>query len=211
MTMRPVYYDFAPAAEDTNGFANDVTAASGQPFTLAATVSGDDLAHKVVITPSGSVTGNYTISGLDADGQTQSETLATDTVNAVTSVNYYSSLTSVLAPSGLGAGTVDIGWADEFCSQTIPVEVFVKEGPPNCQVTLTGTANFDIEDTLSDIRASYSPPPGQNDYTWLNDANFTAKSASLAVALAVIARAIRLVVNSYTTGATLQLAIVTPR
>lgn len=209
MTMRPVYYTFDLADEDTDGFADDVTAASGAAFTLITDETPDGLAHKVVITPSGSVTGNYTISGIDADGQAVSETLATDTINAVTSANFYASGLVVLAPSGLTSETVDIGWVDEVASQTIPLEIYLKEGPPFCQIALTGTAGFDIEDTLSDIRQS--PQVDQQSYTWLNDANFTNKSASLAAQLAVVARATRLVVNSYSSGAEFELAIVTPR
>jgi len=210
MTMRPAYYTLTPADEDTNGFANDVTAASGAAFTLITDETPDGLAHKVVITPSGSVTGSYTITGLDADGVSHSETLATNTTSAVTSVNTYASSLVVLAPAGLGAETVDIGWADEVTSQTIPLEIF-SVNPASIEATLTGTAGFDIEVTNSDIRASYSPPPSQSDYSWLNDANFTAKSASLIANIATPVRAIRAVINSYSSGAVLKLAIVTPR
>lgn len=211
MTMRPKYLEFVPGAEDTDGFANDVTAASGQPLTLAATESGDDLAHKVIITPSGAVTGDYTITGLDADGQAQSEVLATNGVTAVTSEKYYLGLVSVLAPSGLGANTVDIGWVDEFVSKTIPLEIYNDIGHTAAQVSLTGVATFDIEGTMSNIRASSSPPPGQEDFVWLNDANFTNKSASLAANLATNYRAVRLAVNSYTAGAEFSLALIIPR
>ena len=212
MTMRPVYYTFSPDDEDTDGFANNVTAASGAAFTLITDETPDGLAHKVVITPSGAVTGNYTITGKDADGVETTETLATDAANAVTSARFYASDIVVTAPSGLGAETVDIGWADEFASQTLPLEIYLRNGAlVGCQVTLSGTANFDIEDTMSDIRGDPNSPPEQADLTWLNDANFTAKSASLSAQLAVLARAIRLVINSYSSGAVLTLAIVTPR
>lgn len=210
MTMRPVYYSFAPADEDTNGFANDVTAASGTPFTLITDETPDGLAHKVVITPSGSVTGSYTITGEDADGISHTETLATDTTNAVTSVNTYKAGLVVLAPSGLGAATVDIGWADEFTSKTIPLEIF-SEQPATCAVELTGTANYDLESTLDDIRATYSPPPSQSDYVWFNETNFTNKSADTQAVLIGHPRALRLAVNSYSSGAVLKLAIITPR
>ena len=211
MTMRPVYYTLDLTDEDTNGFANDVTAASGAAFTLITDETPDGIAHKVVITPSGAVTGNYTITGLDADGIETSETLATDAANAVTSVNFYASELVVTAPSGLGAETVDIGWADEAVSQTIPLEIYTDRGTVSAQVDLTGTANFDLETTLSDIRATTSPPPAQDDYLWLNDANFTAKTASLQAQLATTARAVRLVVNSYSSGALLELGLITPR
>ena len=101
---------YSSSAADTDAYANDVTAASGVAFTLAATAPGDSVAHKVIITPSGSVTGNYTISGIGFNGAAVSETLATNTTNAVTSVNYYLSGLVVTAPAGLGAETVDIGF-----------------------------------------------------------------------------------------------------
>jgi len=100
---------YTPADDDTDGFANDVAGTSGVAFVLAATTPADGLGHLVIITPSGSVTGSYIITGTDASGLYQTETLATNTTNAVTSVKYYKTLTSVLAPSGIGAETVDIG------------------------------------------------------------------------------------------------------
>jgi hypothetical protein len=111
------------AAADTNNIASGVTASSGAAFTLITDIAGagDGLAHKIIITPSGSVTGNYTITGKDADGKAFSETLATDTVNAVTSVDYYATDIVVTAPAGLGAETVDIGWtADSLSPQINP-------------------------------------------------------------------------------------------
>jgi len=98
------------AAADTNGYAATTAGTSGQPITLTANDPGDELAHLVIITPSGSVTGNYTITGTGPEGQVQSEVLATDTTNAVTSVKYYKTVTEVLAPAGIGSETVDIGW-----------------------------------------------------------------------------------------------------
>lgn len=211
MAMRPVYLSFTPTNTSTSLFGSGLTAASGDPLTLAASAVADGFAHKIIITPTGSVTGNYTLTGTDADGQAQTETLATDTTNAVTSVNYYATLTEVTAPSGLGAETVSVGFTSAFVSRTIPLEIYLQGQTVNCQVNLTGTANFDIEDTMDNIRASYSPPPAQADYVWLNDANFTNKSASLSSPLAVLARAIRLAVNSYTNGAVLELGVVTPK
>lgn len=110
-------------AADTNGFASGVGAVTPGTtlFVLAATEAGDDLAHKVIITPSGSVTGNYIITSTNANGQTQTETLATNTTNAVTSSKYHLTLTSVKSPAGLGAETVDIGWtADSVSAWTFP-------------------------------------------------------------------------------------------
>lgn len=106
------------SALSANGFANDVNAASGVAFALAATSVGDSLAHKVRVTPSKSVTGNYTLTGTDANGGV-TETLATNTNNAVTSAKYYKTLTSVLAPSGITDATVDIGWTADSVSEWV--------------------------------------------------------------------------------------------
>jgi hypothetical protein len=210
MTMRPHYLTLDVADEDADGFADDVTAASGAAFTLITDETPDGLAHKVVITPSGAITGNFTISGTDADGAEISEVLASDTSNAVTSLNFYVSGLVVLAPSGLGAETVDIGWADEVGSPMIPLEIYNHVGHAAAQVSATGTIGFDIEGTMEDIRASSSPPTSQDDLTWVNDANFTAKSATLAGNLSTNWRAIRLVINSYSSGAALELSVITP-
>lgn len=111
------------SAADTNGFAATVGAVTPGTtlFALSATEVGDSLAHKVIITPSGSVTGSYVITSTDANGFTQTETLATNTTNAVTSSKYHLTLTSVKSPAGLGAETVDIGWtADSVSAWTYP-------------------------------------------------------------------------------------------
>lgn len=211
MTMRPKYLTWSPAAEDTDGIANDLTGAGPWVPNVAAGPN-DSLAHQLSLTSAANLSAiTITVTGTDADDQAVSEALAGPNANTVETTGFFKTVTTISASSTLGANTLDIGWVDEAVSATIPLETFLHEGSPAVQVTLTGTANFDIEDTLSDIRATYSPPAGQASFTWLNDANFTNKSATLSANLALIAaRAIRLALNSYTTGAVLGLAIVTP-
>jgi hypothetical protein len=207
MTARPSYFTFTPSNESTTGFASGLSGAG--PFGPFSAIP-DGLAHQVSLTSAGNLSAiTFTITGPDADGVTISESLAGPNVSTVETTRYFKQVTQITVSSTTGATTFDVGWVDEFVSKTIPLEIFLGLNV-NCQVTLTGTANFDIEDTMSDIRAS-SPPPGQHTYTWLNDANFTAKSASLSSPLAVVARAIRLAVNSYTSGAILDLGVITPR
>ncbi len=208
-------YDFDPATEDTDAYANDVNASSGNPFTLAATAAGDSLAHKVVITPSGSVTGNYSLTGTDADGRTQTETLATDTTNAVTSAKYYLTLTQVLAPAGIGAETVDIGFADEFASPTIPLDE-TSGYPATVSVDHTGTANWTIQTTLQCLRKSSAVAPfdfdDQEDLFWFADGNFTTKTADTNNALTLRGlTAMRFVANSYSAAAEIQLFVTCPK
>lgn len=202
--MRPKTYSFDVADEDTDGFANDVNTTAGNPFTLAATAPSDGLAHKVVITPSGAVTGNYTLTGTDADGKAQSETLATDTTNAVTSVKHFKTLTQVLAPSGIGSETVDIGWADEVAGPTIPLDVYANN-PLTVHAQVVGTLNYDIEVTGKNVQAARDD---QSDLAWVNDGNFTNKSATVFDTLAEPGtRAFRVALNSYSSGAELHVHI----
>ena len=108
-----------------------------------------------------------------------------------------------MVPSAtIGADTRDIGWVDEFSSKTITLDHY-SQNAATIQVTVTGTIGFDVETTLKDPFSSTITD--QSTLEWLNDANFTAKTASLANNLAITgARAIRFVVNSYTDTAELQ-------
>lgn len=208
--------DIDPATEDTDAYANDVSGTSGQPFTLSATAAGDGLAHKVIITPSGSVTGNYTLTGTDADGRAQTETLATSTTNPVTSAKYFLTLTSVLAPSGIGAETVDIGFVDEVASPTIQLDN--SSGyPAQVAVDHTGTASWTIQTTVQDVSGAVSrsapfTADDQNDFFWFDDGNFTTKSADTHNALANRGQCgARIILNSYSAGAELQAYITFPQ
>ena len=209
MSASPSYYNYTPAAEDTDGIANDLTGVG--PFTPnVANSAGDGLAHQISLTSAANLSAiNFTITGTDADGQVISELLAGPNNNTVETTKFFKTVATIVNSATLGANTLDVGWVDEFVSPTIPLEIYLRGHAVNVQVTLTGTANFDIEDTMSDIRAT--PQPEQSALTWLNDANFTNKTASLSSPLAVVARAIRLMVNSYTTGAVFNLGIITPR
>ena len=200
--MRPFVIDIDPATEDTVGFAENVTASAGAAFTLAETTAGDSLAHKVVITPSGSVTGNYTITGTDSDGRTQTEVLATDTTNAVTSVGYYLTLVSVLAPSGLGGEVIDIGWADEVASKTIPLD-WVEPSAAYVGVDVTGTINFTLQETPTNVWEDTTP-------AWFALSALTSKTADTAAIATIGVVAIRVVLNSYSAGAELQAYITQP-
>lgn len=212
MSMRPKYLTFTPADESDNGIASGLTGAGPwdeSDFTLDG--PSDGLAHQISLASTANLSGiTITITGTDADDQEVSEARAGPNNNEVETATYFKTITAISAGATLGANTMDVGWVDEFVSPTIPLEIYLHNETVNCQVNLTGTANFDIETTMSDIRASSSPPPSQDDYLWLNDANFTAKSADIQAALATKARALRLALNSYSPGAVLELAIITP-
>lgn len=199
--MRPITLDLDPANANLTGFASNVTGAS---WPLTATSSGDDLAHQVSIRNDAATdhSGKTAIlTGTDADGRAQTETISLPAGTAtVESTKYFLTLTSVVPSATIGGDTMDIGWVDEFVSETIPLDSYANNAC-TAQITVTGTINFDLEDTLEDAYTAVD----QNALDWLNDANFTGKTASLIALLGTPGvRFTRVVVNSYTDGAELQ-------
>ena len=193
--MRPATLSYTPSDDDTDGFANDVNTTSGLSFTLAATSVGDSMAHKVIITPSGSVTGNYSLTGTDENGRAQTETLATDTVNAVTSAKFYLTLTEVLAPSGIGANTVDIGWTDDVVSPAYPLD-WPSGANANIFIDISGTIDFTVQESFSNIFTTTVP-------VWSAISALTSKTADTFGQANPGATAFRILVNSLTAGATI--------
>lgn len=180
--MHRIKMSYTCLAANTAGYANDVTASSGTAFTLSTDEPGDGLAHKIIITPSGSVTGSYGISGKDANGAAISETLATNTINAVTSANHYASDIAVTAPSGLGAETVDIGWTVDAVSPwkaTAPQGEYRHGFNMGISCAVAGTPTYTVQYTIDGATA-------------FNHATIAAKSANFADQQAFPVGAIRL-------------------
>lgn len=202
--MRQITLSYTPADDDTDGFANDKAGTSGVAFVLDATTVGDGMAHKVIITPSGSVTGNYSLTGTDADDKAQIETLATATTNPVTSAKFYKTLTIVLAPSGIGANTVDIGWTDDAITPTIPVDKNKNPFSIGFGVDISGTIDYTIQHTFADILNPLYPP---RDQAWYNHSSVAAKTADADGNYAFNICAVRLLVNSLTAGATVKIEL----
>lgn len=193
--MRPISFTYTPLQADTDGMANDVTAAAGTAFTLITDEMSDGLAHSIIITPSGSVTGNYTISGTNADGESISETLATDTTNAVTSANYYVSDIVILAPSGLGAETVDIGWTGVSVSPAFLLNWRQTNFQVSLGLSLSGTINVTVQHTFDNVR-----DVATSDWTWWPHTSLVTKTSSADGNYAFPVTATRILVNSTSGG-----------
>jgi hypothetical protein len=216
--MRPKRLDLDAADALLTGFASNVT---GAAFTLTANESGDSLAHRVSIRNDSATDHSgktVTLVGTDADANPQTN-VVTGPGNAATveSTKYFLTLTSATPSATIGADTFDIGWVDEFSSKTIVLN-YDSLANPSAQVLVTGTIDFDLEVTLEnpikggDEQVSPFTLDDQNDLAWENDANFTGKTASLMAQLAVPGiRGVRVVVNSYSSGAELQVWIVQAR
>lgn len=212
--MRPKQIDIDVADESLTGFASNVT---GATWTLTATACTDGLAHQVSIRNDSATNHSAktaTLVGTDADGRAQTETINLPNTSAtVESTKYFKTLTSVTPSATIGADTMDIGWVDEVSSPTYIVD-YRSGSPVSISVDVTGTLNFDVEVTLQDPYLNGTAPfdySDQESLFWVNDGNFTAKTADTTddVAMAGI-RAYRIVLNSYSSGAELQAFVTQP-
>lgn len=207
--MRAKYLSFAPSAVDTDGLADGITGAG--PWDIDDFERGDTpdgLAHQLNLTSTADLAAiNITITGTDADDVVISETRAGPNAATVETTKYFKTISAISAASTLGANTLDVGWVDEFVSQTIPLDSYAAR-PATVSLTIGGTTEIDLEDTNSNIRAGSA----QDVLTWLTDANFDGATASVGGQLTTPGlRAMRVKAMSYSTGATVTLAITQAR
>lgn len=206
--MRVNRLTFTPANASLTGFASNVT---GATWTLTATATSDSLAHQVSIR-NDSVTDHSgktaILTGTDADGYALTETITLPGVSAtVESAGYFKTLTSVVPSATINADTMDIGWVDEFISQTIPVKgsnSSVNQAVVGLTAIVTGTINYTIQHTSDDIQTT-----SDRVFNWLDhdDSSVVAATASANANYVAIPQATRLKINSYSSGATIQLQI----
>ena len=71
-------------------------------------------ARGLTFTPSGSALGNVIVAGTDIDDNPITETIATNTTNAVISLNAYKTVTSVSLPISAETITWDVGWDERL-------------------------------------------------------------------------------------------------
>jgi len=207
--MRPKTYDLDVADESLTGFASNVT---GAAFVLTATAPSDGLAHQVSIRNDSANNHSgktVTLVGTDADGKALTEVVTGPTGNAtVESAGYFKTLTSATPSSTIGADTFDIGWVDEVASQTIPID-WRSDAQAAIHVDVTGTLNFTVQQTFGPIQQPVTRKP-QQDNAWTDITALASKTADTAGQATPGATAIRILYNSYSSGAELQMYVSQP-
>lgn len=178
---------YTVAAASLTGFASNVT---GAAFTLTANKVGDGLAHHVTVR-NDSVTDHsgktLVLTGYGPNGEAISETIAAPGTSAtVTSTKAFYHLASITPSATIGADTFDIGWAATARTPWIDIH---STFPVVCAVAVGGTINFDIQHMYDD---SYIDAPVF--------ATESAKTANIDHVFAVAPSAVRVDVNSHTSG-----------
>lgn len=202
---RPKEINIDVADESLTGFASNVT---GATWTLATTATTDGLAHQVSIrndTANDHSAKTAILTGTDADNKAQTETVNLPAGSAtIESTRYFKTLTSVVPSATIGADTMDIGWVDEVAGRTYPLNYNAAVANTYC-VDVTGTIDYTVQECFDDIQNLTS---AQQNGDWFNVSALAAKTTDIAAAGVHGATAVRIIVNSYSSGAELQLKIV---
>jgi len=216
--MRPIKLDLDPANVSLTGYASNVTGAS---WTIATNNSGDSLAHRVSIRNDSATDHSgktATMTGTDADGHAQTETLDLPGSSlTVESLKYWLTLDTVVPSATIGADTMDIGWLDEIASKTIALDHYRDEAPM-VSINVTGTCSVTLE--LSNDNPFYlgvtdatkvaldDQLADQNAMLWIDDDTLAAETADVhAKVIDWPMRAARVIFVSYTDTAEAQVRI----
>lgn len=201
--MRPKTWSYTPLDDSTTYFKENATGVG--PFTMTTTTSTDGLAHKVSLSSASNLsTITITVTGTDADGRAQTEAITGPNANTVAGSKFFLTVASATASATLGANELDFGMTDACVGPTIPVNWRANPFELTMFVDIGGTINYDVEYTSQDVFGSAAP----STLTWLNHGTIVAKTADTDGSTTVPIRAIRLAINSSTSGATASLTAI---
>jgi hypothetical protein len=192
-----------------------VNATGAGPFTTIAAQPADGLAHPVTLASTANLsTINMTIVGTNAEGNPLTEVIAGPNNNTVTTLNYFKTITSVTNASTLGANTMNVGWTAIGVTPMFPLSVY-PHGGATLQVALNGTTcNYTPQYTMMPVLSTNDDgvTTRTNSCKLTNDvwkALVAAGTADTATTVEDGATAVRVLVNSHTTG-TITLGIAQP-
>ena len=205
-------YDIDPADLDDNGIAESQAVVvlttpelvlngalcdlgTALQFDIGDAYSAGVGGVKLLFDSAGDISTNvFTITGLDQDGNSATETVTSVTTTPVSTTKYYSQVTSITASidttSNVFVGTV----TGEFCTPSVTISKKDRlVGATLAVGAVTGTCNFDIQQTFDDTE--------DTDVTPIWHAVSTGKTADIVATAAIGVKAARVKFNSYTNGA----------
>ena len=189
----------------------DNIAAEQSPAGAALTLNGAvgtgnlDYARALTITSGGDDSDiTYTLTGTDANGAAQTEDIVGGNATTVLTAKYFKSVSSI-THTGSVQSTVTVGTGNVtriMATQIIPLEPYDTIATV-VSVDVTGTIDFTVQETFDDVLNLNVGSILWADVSALND-----KTADTTAAVSRGARAIRLLVNSYTDTAELQMTVI---
>jgi len=210
--------DIDPVDVDADGISAAATFSGGgvQSFTLGGALTsggtytaGDgDAARQISVLSDADDTGrSVAVTGTDADGRAQTETIAPANAGTTESVKYWKTVTAATVDADT-AGNLSIGTVDELVSPTIVLDRH-SETAALCQINITGTIDITVQVTVSNPQVVASD---QESIPWVStqDAGLVAISADDLGSLDLGATACRLKVNTHSSGGEVQMYLSQP-
>lgn len=210
--MRLKEYDVDPIDVDADGIAQSQTLAAGgaQSLTLnGALVTGgvfraDFGGRRIGIASVGNDSARtFTVTGTDPDGYALTEAVTGANAGTAESTEYFATVSSVTVDDDTAAA-VAVGTVDELCSKTLPLD-WRADDAARLNVDVTGTINYTIQETFDDVQR-----PGQlarsayQNSQWIDITALASQTGDVTSETSRHATAFRIVVNSYSSGAELQ-------
>jgi hypothetical protein len=204
--------DIDPVDVDADGIATAQTPAAGgaQNLTLDGALSsggsytsGDGAGRQISVTAAANDSARtLTITGTDSDGNAQTETMTGAELNITTteSAKYWNTVTQVSVDDDT-AGNISVGTVDELASRTMSLNRHASTGAL-FHFNVTGTIDVTVQ------VGAFSPTgfATQADMPWMdsNTAALVNATANQLNSIETHATAFRLLVNSYSSGAEVQ-------
>ena len=214
--MRRIEINMDLADVDDDGVFQNQTLGGAGSFILngAGVTSGqwvtpDLFAKQIGFASTGNISGvNFTISGYEDRNKTIliSETIAGPNNNTVETTNYFYSIQSISASGAVGTNT-KAGPVDEAISQIIPIKRSYSdksERQVGLTFIVTGTINYTVQQTNDDVQSLTD-----RTFNWLDtdDTNVVSATASKNSNYIAIPQAMRVKINSYSSGAELLIQV----
>jgi hypothetical protein len=194
--MRIIRVTVGPlAAANAAIIAASQSGSANTPLTLTAAPYVLDFARRIGITSAGDDHNiSFAISGLDWNGQPQTETLAGTNASVAQSLFDYTKILSI-TPSAATASTVAAGTTTVASSRPINLDEY---GNPqvSLQVTVSGTVNATVQQSLDSTASS----GGYTTVTWVNhpDTALVNLTSTVQSNYAYLPKLVRIVLNGGT-------------
>ena len=204
--------DIDPVDVDDDGIVVAETLGAAGDFTIGGALASNgavtfDYPRQIIQTTVGNESARtFTITGTDEDGVAQ--TLAMTGLNATTgeTAEYWSTVTQI-ASDDATVNDVKFGTVDEIQTKTYPLNFYSTEAA-TVSVDVTGTIDFTVQETFESVLDLSSPAVNA---TWADVSALADKTADTTAAVSKNATAVRITVNSYSSGAELQARIIQSR
>jgi len=214
--MRRIEINMDLADVDDDGVFQNQTLGGAGSFTLngAGVTSGewvtpDLFAKQIGFASTGNISGvTFTVSGYQDKNKTIaiSEQLAGPNNNTVETTNYFYSIQSISAGAAVGTN-VKAGPVDEAISQIIPIKRSYSdrsERQVGLTFIVTETINYTVQQTNDDVQSLTD-----RTFNWLDsdDTNVVSATDSKNSNYIAVPQAMRVKINSYSTGAELLIQV----